>query len=68
MTRLAAKLQSELGLQVELQADCLAGGFARHVERDLAVLEDGDLDEARDGMYAIGDRDVAWRRPGAHGA
>lgn len=42
---------------VESEADCLAGAFARHAQRD-GSLESGDLDEAFYAMAAAGDPEL----------
>jgi predicted metalloprotease len=44
----------------EAVADCLAGTFIRRLEEDssLGTLEDGDLDEAIEGVAAAGDPEV----------
>jgi len=44
----------------EAVADCLAGTFVRRLEEDtsLGTLEDGDLDEALEGVAAAGDPEV----------
>ena len=44
----------------EAVADCLAGTFLRRLEEDtsLGVLEEGDLDEAIEGVAAAGDPEV----------
>jgi predicted metalloprotease len=39
----------------ELQADCLAGVWAHHAQRERQVLEPGDIDEALGAAAAIGD-------------
>lgn len=42
-------------VRMELQADCLAGVWAYHANRDRQVLEPGDLEEALGAASAIGD-------------
>ena len=68
-------MQARLGLlngrsasiQIELQADCFAGAWARYVE-DLGILEKGDIDEAILGLFAVRDPvGTPWLQPGAHG-
>lgn len=39
----------------ELQADCLAGVWAKHTESEKKVLEPGDIDEAINAASAVGD-------------
>ena len=42
-------------VRMELQADCLAGVWAYHAQRERQVLEPGDIDEALGAAAAIGD-------------
>jgi uncharacterized protein len=44
-----------LQVQMELQADCLAGIWAYHAQRSRQILEPGDLEEALGAAAAIGD-------------
>jgi len=46
--------QNEYSVRLELQADYLAGVWARHAE-ELGYLEEGDLDEALTVASAVGD-------------
>jgi len=56
-------------IQQELQADCLAGALIGDSVRGGALtLDNGDLDEFRSGLLAVGDDpDQPWFAPGAHG-
>ncbi|KXK58904.1 hypothetical protein AWW66_27190 [Micromonospora rosaria] len=56
-------------IQQELQADCMAGAFlGDSVRAGTLVLDDGDLDEFREGLLAVGDDpDQPWFAEGAHG-
>nr|MDT0657552.1 neutral zinc metallopeptidase [Micromonospora sp. DSM 115978] len=56
-------------IQQELQADCMAGAFLGDSVRDETLrLDDGDLDEFRDGLFAVADDpDQPWFAEGAHG-
>jgi uncharacterized protein len=66
------QIQDELGLfqrglptvNLELQADCFAGTWARSAYQENR-LEDGDLQEALDAALAVGDFDAG--NPGHHG-
>ena len=60
-------LENLYDIDYELQADCMAGVYARNLnQREL--LDVGDLDEAGATLFQIGDdADVAWYDPGAHG-
>jgi predicted metalloprotease len=51
----------------ELQADCLAGAWAAFAEDQQHILEDGDIDEAVQGLLAVRDRGIPWLNPQAHG-
>ncbi|MGH7446224.1 MAG: KPN_02809 family neutral zinc metallopeptidase, partial [Longimicrobiales bacterium] len=42
-------------VRMELQADCLAGVWAHHAQRERQVLEPGDIEEALAAAAAIGD-------------
>lgn len=42
-------------VKVELQADCYAGVWAHHTQRERAVLEPGDIEEALNAASQIGD-------------
>jgi predicted metalloprotease len=56
-------------VQQELQADCMAGAYIGDSVRSGALdLQDGDLDELRTGLAAVGDDpDQPWFAPGSHG-
>ncbi|HEX6314669.1 MAG TPA: neutral zinc metallopeptidase [Gemmatimonadaceae bacterium] len=42
-------------VRLELQADCYAGLWAHHAERERSILEQGDVEEALGAASAIGD-------------
>ena len=46
---------NRLSVQMELQADCLAGAWAYHADRTRQILEAGDVDEALKAASSIGD-------------
>ncbi len=46
---------NQASVKIELQADCLAGVWAKHTERAKQVLEQGDLEEAMNAASAVGD-------------
>ncbi len=52
---------NELSVRLELQADCLAGVWARRAHRARNILESGDIEEALNAASAIGD-DTLQRR------
>jgi len=44
-----------LSVKMELQADCLAGLWAHHADRQYQIIETGDIEEALNAASAIGD-------------
>jgi predicted metalloprotease len=54
-----------LSVLMELQADCLAGVWAHHADRQRQLLEQGDVEEGLRAAAAIGD-DVMQRRAQGH--
>jgi predicted metalloprotease len=54
---------NELSVRIELQADCYSGIWARLAERQLGVVQPGDLEEAMNAAHSIGD-DVLQRNAG----
>jgi predicted metalloprotease len=44
-----------LQVRVELQADCYAGVWAHHAHKMKNILEEGDIDEALNAAFVIGD-------------
>ena len=46
---------NQLSVRQELQADCLAGVWAFHAQRNRQILEEGDIEEALNAASAIGD-------------
>ena len=54
---------NELGVLMELQADCYAGVWAHHANQRQRVLEPGDVEEGLSAAAAIGD-DRLMRRAG----
>jgi predicted metalloprotease len=44
-----------LSVKLELQADCFAGVWGHHADRERGMLESGDIDEALNAAAAIGD-------------
>jgi predicted metalloprotease len=62
-------IQYRYTIQQELQADCLAGAYiGDSVRAGRLRLDNGDLDEFRSGLLAVGDDpDQPWFAPGAHG-
>ena len=52
---------NQLQVRVELQADCFAGLWAHHSQRDWQFIEPGDVEAAMQTASAIGD-DMLQRR------
>ena len=46
---------NRLSVRQELQADCFAGLWAHHAQRNRQILEEGDIEEALNAASAIGD-------------
>jgi len=56
MQRRVSKTEAnELSVRLELQADCLAGVWGFHTQRERNMLEAGDFEEALNAATAIGD-------------
>jgi predicted metalloprotease len=55
---------NELSVMMELQADCLAGVWAHHTQRQTGFLEEGDLEEGLNAAAAIGDDRLQRRAQG----
>lgn len=53
--RLSEKEFNKVSVRVELQADCFAGVWAFHANRERAFIEPGDVEEALRAANAIGD-------------
>ncbi|TDC54475.1 hypothetical protein E1258_23770 [Micromonospora sp. KC207] len=62
-------IRASFTIQQELQADCMAGAYiGGSIEAGHLRLEDGDLEEFREGLLAVGDDpDQPWFAEGAHG-
>lgn len=53
-----------LSVKLELQADCLAGIWAHHANRERQVIEPGDIQEAMNAASQIGDDAIQKRSQG----
>ncbi|GAA0396136.1 neutral zinc metallopeptidase [Cocleimonas flava] len=53
--RVTGNDKNQLQVRVELQADCYAGVWANHVQKQFKALEPGDLEEALTAAASIGD-------------
>jgi len=62
-------IQKQFTIQQELQADCMAGAYIGDSVRDEQLqLQDGDIDELRQGLEAVGDAPgQPWFAEGSHG-
>jgi predicted metalloprotease len=60
-SRLSETEANALSVKIELQADCFAGVWAAHANRDSGILEPGDIEEALGAASAVGD-DTLQRR------
>jgi predicted metalloprotease len=62
-------IRKEFTIQQELQADCMAGALLGDAVRDGDLeLQDGDIDELRAGLLAVGDDPgQPWFAEGSHG-
>jgi predicted metalloprotease len=47
--------RNQMSVQMELQADCLAGVWARQTKDAKNVIEEGDIEEAMNAAAAVGD-------------
>jgi predicted metalloprotease len=62
--RLSPDDANALSVRMELQADCLAGVWAHHANRDAHLLEPGDVEEGLTAAGAIGDDQMQKRAQG----
>ena len=62
--RASQREANAIQVQMELQADCLAGLWARYAQRDLDILDPGDIEEALTAAAAIGDDRIQKRTQG----
>ncbi|MCK5917332.1 MAG: neutral zinc metallopeptidase [Cocleimonas sp.] len=53
--RMSKMKSNQMSVRLELQADCYAGIWAHHTEKKHHILEQGDIEEAINAAYAIGD-------------
>jgi uncharacterized protein len=53
--RMSEAQGNQLSVRQELQADCLAGVWAHHGQKERQILEEGDIEEALNAASSIGD-------------
>jgi len=63
-TRVSEAEGNALSVRMELQADCLAGIWAKEADATASILEAGDLEEALNAAAAIGDDRLQKRSQG----
>jgi uncharacterized protein len=61
---LSQKENNALSVRVELQADCFAGIWAHHRQKQTKFLEPGDIEEAMNAAAKIGDDALARAQGG----
>ncbi len=62
--RISAKEQNVLSVRLELQADCFAGVWANHANKEKAILQAGDVEEAMNAAAQIGDDNLQRKSQG----
>ena len=62
--RSSTRQGNALQVRMELQADCLAGVWAKQADRTKNILESGDIEEAMRAASAIGDDKMQKRARG----
>jgi predicted metalloprotease len=63
-SRMSRRDANALSVLMELQADCFAGIWAHHAQRQRKVLEEGDVEEGLGAATAIGDDTLQRRAQG----
>jgi hypothetical protein len=62
--RSSEEVANALSVRMELQADCLAGVWAKEADATRQILEEGDIEEALNAAAAIGDDRLQRRSQG----
>ena len=55
---------NSLSVRLELQADCFAGIWAHHANRERRILDEGDIEEGMNAATQIGDDRIQLRTKG----
>jgi hypothetical protein len=63
-TRTSEEQSNALSVRMELQADCLAGVWGHHADKQRQLLEAGDAEEGLRAAAAIGDDNIQRRSAG----
>ena len=63
-SRLSERKANQLNVQLELQADFLAGMWAHHAQEMLDIRETGDIEEALNAAAAVGDDAIQMKYQG----
>jgi len=62
--RVSEKAYNAQNVNLELQADFLAGVWAHHAQRTKSIMEEGDLEEALNAAQAVGDDRIQQQTQG----